>query len=80
MHESELSQGNRNHTSSFSRDSLIKKMVMLVLKHLMNKEEKQSFQDNFRKQVAPPQGESREEEVEVTHIYNFKEKLLKSEA
>ena len=55
-------------------------MVMLVLKHLMNKEEKQSFQDNFRKQVASPQGESREEEVEVTHIYNFKEKLFKSEA
>ena len=53
---------------------------MLVLKHLMNKEEKQSLQDNFRKQVDPPQGESREEEVEVTHIYNFKEKLLKSEA
>lgn len=25
MHESELSQGNRNHTSSFNRENLIKK-------------------------------------------------------
>lgn len=56
------------------------KKVIQVLKHLMNKEEKQSLQDNFRKRVASLQGQSREGEVEITHIYNFKEKLFKSEA